>query len=251
MTEKYAVRKSPSAIDKETEKNELLRIREENEEDNDDIPEEENSEELTEQSGGKDWGSAVHRAAELIVSEGLFTKESLHASIMQAVTEQFKSELLSAQDRDNLQLPKELKSLDEIHAWLSDRIFNRLKFMMDDQSEFRQDLQGAEVYAEMPFTVSINKTDGGVHDTLASCLNVKGDKRLELSGKIDLALRYPDGSWIVADYKTDRMLPEDNGDKKQFHERLKLKYGNQLDIYRIVLEYLTGERVKETKILSV
>ena len=41
------------------------------------------------------------------------------------------------------------------------------------------------------------------------------------------------------------------GNKDVFYARLNLEYGNQLEIYKVVLEYLTGEAVKETKILTV
>lgn len=56
---------------------------------------------------------------------------------------------------------------------------------------------------------------------------------------------------MVADYKTDRMLPEDDGNRDVYHVRLNKEYGNQLEIYRTVLEYLTEEKVRETKILTV
>jgi len=36
-----------------------------------------------------------------------------------------------------------------------------------------------------------------------------------------------------------------------FHARLNSEYGDQLESYKAVLEYLTGETVRETRILSV
>lgn len=87
--------------------------------------------------------------------------------------------------------------------------------------------------------------------SLGGLMNITGGRRAEVHGKIDLALRYPDGSWVIADYKTDRMLPEDEGNRERFENRLRREYGNQLQIYRVVLEYLTGEKVRETKLISV
>jgi len=46
-------------------------------------------------------------------------------------------------------------------------------------------------------------------------------------------------------------MPEDMGNRDAFYARLNSEYGNQLEIYKAVLEYLTGETVRETKILTV
>ncbi len=244
VNEKNADRKTPSAIDKESEQEELLRIQ--------DLTEDEEAEtDPLEAPGGKDWGSAVHRAAELVVTEGTFTAESVRAAAEQAVTEEFDSELLSRQERENLQLPEDKVSLADIRSWLTEQIANRLSFMMDETSEFRKDLQGAEVHTELPFVITVSPSDGKVYDRLADCMNVRNGKRLETNGKIDLALRYPDGTWVIADYKTDRMQPGDHGSKDNFRARLKSRYGNQLECYKAVLEYLTGETVRETKLLTV
>ena len=135
--------------------------------------------------------------------------------------------------------------------WLTARIAEKLAFMSDPGSPFRKLLEGAEVHTEMPFAISITQDDGDVYLHLAGCSNEQQGRRLEISGKIDLALRYPDGTWVVADYKTDRMLPEDQGSRDAFYARLNREYANQLEIYKVVLEYLTGETVRETKILAI
>ena len=103
----------------------------------------------------------------------------------------------------------------------------------------------------MPFAISVSQENGDVYLKLAARTDERQGKRLEISGKIDLALRYPDGTWAIADYKTDRMQPEDMGNRDAFYARLNSEYGNQLEIYKTVLEYLTGETVRETKILTV
>lgn len=245
VKECYSARKTPSAIDKEAEEDESVRVRTA-------LEESDNSDEGIETvPGGRDWGTAVHRAAELVVTEGTFTEESIRAAAVQGVIEQFESELLNRKERMNLQLPDGMVKLEEIRSWLAEQIALRLSFMQDESSDFRQSLKNAEVYTELPFVISLNPADGSVYDRLILCMNVKPGKRVEANGKIDLALRYPDGTWMIVDYKTDRMLPTDQGSKEAFRARLQREYGSQLEIYRIVLEYLTGERVKETKILSV
>ena len=112
-------------------------------------------------------------------------------------------------------------------------------------------LNGAVCYPEMPFVVSIGAEEKTLFEKLVPLTKVRGERRIDISGKIDLALRYPDGTWRIVDYKTDRMLPCDHGDKQVFYRRLEHEYGTQLEIYRIVLERLTGESVIEAKLLSV
>ena len=204
-----------------------------------------------EQPGGKSWGSAVHRTAEIVVQGGAFTEEAISMAAKQAVAELFNSELLRKRERDNLSLPEEVVTLTQIRDYVAGKIAEKLAFMTDETSPFRKLLEEAEIHTEMPFVISVSAENGDIYHRLAARTNEKNGRRLELSGKIDLALRYPDGTWVVADYKTDRMLPEDDGNRDVYHARLNKEYGNQLEIYRTVLEYLTGEKVRETKILTV
>ena len=47
------------------------------------------------------------------------------------------------------------------------------------------------------------------------------------------------------------MLPCDHGDAQAFRRRLDQEYGNQLSTYQAVLEYLTGGKVIEAKLLAI
>lgn len=242
VRDKHFRRVLPSDLDKHFEEETRLQIQDadgEEEVDPAEIP------------GGKSWGSVVHRAAELVVREGTFTEDLVSLSAKQAVAEKFSSELLRKRERDNLQLPDEVITLQDIRNWLSAKVSEKLMFMTDAETPFRKMLEGAEAYTEMPFSVSVRPEDGDVYHQLAARANEQQGRRIEISGVIDLALRYPDGSWVIADYKTDRMLPEEKGNREAFAARLDREYGNQLKMYKIILEYLTGETVKETKILSV
>ncbi len=62
---------------------------------------------------------------------------------------------------------------------------------------------------------------------------------------------HEDGSWRILDYKTDRMLPADHGSREAFRARLEQQYGSQLEIYKAVLQELTGKPVREAMLLSV
>ena len=103
----------------------------------------------------------------------------------------------------------------------------------------------------MPFTISISPEDGQLYDELKTLSGSDGERRLEISGTMDLAVRYPDGSWKVLDYKTDRMLPSDGGSMEAFRARLNSEYAAQLRAYKVILEYVTGEPVAETMLVSV
>ena len=201
--------------------------------------------------GGTAWGAAVHRAAELIVSGGVFTADAIEAAAEQAVCEQFKSELLGERERAALLLKDEMQSLEQIQAYLVGEMCGCLAFMADETSGFRRMLEGAARYPEMPFAVSIGADDKALFERLVPLVRTSGERRLDVSGKIDLALRYPDGTWRILDYKTDRMLPCDHDDIHAFRDRLNLEYGNQLAIYRAILERLTGEPVVEAKLLAI
>lgn len=246
IIEKHYARVTPSTLEKKDE----LPVGE--------IDEEEEAEDAEDEDetapGGKDWGTAIHRAAELIVTEGIYTEDSIRRAVVTAVGETFRTEILSKSERDNLQIPETAKTLEEIRAYLAEKAFRTLLFMTDENSEFRKTVVGAEVFAEMPFTVSITEEENkDVFFRLKAAANRTSAKEISLvvSGKIDLALHYPDGTWMILDYKTDRMLPDDHGSRDAFLARLNCQYRNQLEIYRIVLEYLTGEKVIEAKILSV
>ena len=79
-------------------------------------------------------------------------------------------------------------------------------------------------------------------EKLVPLTKVSGERRIDISGKIDLALRYPDGTWRIVDYKTDRVRDP---------EELKLRYRGQLDLYERALSQITGIRVREKLIYSV
>ena len=197
------------------------------------------------------WGSILHRAAELIVRDGGFSGESVQESCETAVCELVQSELLDRKQRKELALPPEAVTIDAIQADLLRKAVSSMTFMTDPDSTFRQLIRGAKLYPEVPFTVSAEKGQGGLYDRLKAVGGVHGEERIEVTGKIDLVLEDGDGTWRLLDYKTDRMLPCDNGSREAFHERLEQQYGHQLDIYKAVLHHLTGKPVREALLLSI
>ena len=59
-----------------------------------------------------------------------------------------------------------------------------------------------------------------------------------LQGVLD-ACFLEDGAWVIVDYKTDRVRPGESP------EQAAQKHAEQLRLYALALESLTGQRVKE------
>lgn len=197
------------------------------------------------------WGSIIHRAAELIVCDGGFSDESVQESCEQAVKEQIQSELLSRKQRKELALPMDAVTIEAIQADLIGKAVSNMKFMADPDSPFRKLIGGSKLYPEIPFTISARKGQGELYDRLKEIVNMQDEERIEVTGKIDLAIEDKDGSWRIVDYKTDHMLPADHGSKEAFRARLEQQYGSQLEIYKAVLRELTGKPVREATLLSI
>lgn len=186
---------------------------------------------------GASWGNVVHRTAELVVTGGVLTSEAIRISAKQAVMEQFTSELISKRERKALRLSQNMQTLEQIHEYLIDEVCKSLQFMQDENSDFRKMLEDAVCYPEMPFIISVKPENKELFKKLALLVKLNNERRIDISGKIDLALRYPDKTWRILDYKTDTKLEQ--------------KYENQMAIYKAILEYLTGETVLEAKLISV
>ena len=208
------------------------------------------ADEILRKPGGKEWGTLVHEAAELIVRDGRFTENSIRECAAQAAARQFPSEIMDSELRTSLLIPDQAVSPEQIRDYLADTVSSSLNFMADESSAFRRMIQDTECYPELPFMMSVGPDDP-LYASLQALTNAVDGRRIEINGKIDLALRYPDGTWAVLDYKTDRMLPCDRGDVNAFHARLEDEYGPQLNAYKAVLECLTGGKTVKTSIVSV
>lgn len=207
--------------------------------------------ELFTKPGGTEWGTVVHQTAERLVLSGEYTGASLETAADAAVKDRFPTELLTKEQRMALLIPSDRNTLGEIHEYLKSRICDSLRFMTDKTSAFRQMTDNGVCYPELPFVLSVSQENGEIYESLKALTGSPEGKTLEISGTIDLAVRYPDKTWQIIDYKTDRMLPCDGGDPAAFHARLNAEYGTQLQMYKAILEYLTGEAVRSATLLSV
>ena len=95
-------------------------------------------------------------------------------------------------------------------------------------------LRAPEVHREWPFNVMVRISEALEADEAGTY----GDEEILVQGTIDCCFM-EDGRWVLLDYKTDRT---DDA------EALTLRYRNQLRLYALALEKITGVPVKEIRL---
>ena len=114
-----------------------------------------------------------------------------------------------------------------IMNWTKSELFRRMK-------------ASKEVYREEPFIMSVPISELKTISVLAKDVPDTEDGEIMIQGIIDLFFREDDG-WVLADYKTDKILDE-----------TKVRgYGIQLSLYQRSIEKATGIPVKEKKLYDV
>lgn len=172
---------------------------------------------MTASSGrGADWGSAVHAALEA-AGKGASGQKLREVSRTILLDNELPT------DADG-----EPRDLDEL-VGLVDAVLT---------SEVWQRARAAEqLLMEVPFSVSSGTRRMDPRDT-----DTRDDQLDVLEGIIDLAFKETDG-WVLADYKTDQV-----DDPAILEQRLE-RYRDQVDLYAFCWQNLTGEPVKERRIL--
>lgn len=175
---------------------------------------------------GAEWGTVVHRALQL-AAEG--TAGELRAAC--------RSILIEA-DRP-LTESGEPSELDELVTLVTG--FHT--------SPFWQRAQAADpVLVEVPFAIAFSPQDaarlgvpgsGGASGAGESANGHDHGPRQLVEGVIDLAFRNPDGTWTIADYKTD-IFANDVARRARTEQ-----YRRQVDLYALCWTRLTGEQVGE------
>lgn len=77
------------------------------------------------------------------------------------------------------------------------------------------------------------------------------DRTLYVQGSIDLLCEYPDGSLLIADYKTDRISPAERADPSLLAARLGELYGSQLKQYAAAVREIYGREPEGVYIYSL
>lgn len=86
-------------------------------------------------------------------------------------------------------------------------------------------------YRELPFITAL---DSHLLDNTLP----RGEKNILVQGVIDCLWQEDDGSWVLVDYKSDRISPG------QTHIILE-RYSGQMQLYRYAVEHILGQPVKE------
>lgn len=156
-----------------------------------------------ESGGGPDWGIVIHKVFEKLVNG---TKDLDYEAKL----------ALEENGQPAERLEEVIKTVEVFkHTDLWNRISN-----------------AEEKYTEVPFSMQV-MPNNPLYTVISK--NDKTNLPIILSGVIDLAFRERDGSWVVVDYKSDRVQTNDN------LKTLLEYYSPQVKIYCDVWKQLTGE----------
>ena len=150
-------------------------------------------------------GTATHAAMQFL---------PLDVSFDEAAASRFLSELT---ERGRI-TPEQAEASDAAAiAWFTqDALFTRMQ-------------KSARMERELPFSYPMD----------AQLLyGVAAEETVLLQGVLD-ACFLEDGGWVIVDYKTDRVRPNESA------EQAAQRHAPQLKLYALALESLTGQRVKE------
>ena len=198
---------------------------------------------------GKYWGTIVHRIMELAVSRGAFTPERIAVFARQAAYEALSDEVLSPKDREYLCCVN-VADGEPLIAAVAAAAAQAAAFLSDDGAPLRRLAGSGRCYTELLFFLRAADRSDPLHAHISAHLKDKTaqDKILDVNGVIDLAIRKPDGEWIVVDYKTDSVRKGEREDA--YRSRLE-EYTPQIQSYCKVLEALQGGRVTAAYLCSV
>ena len=129
-------------------------------------------------------------------------------------------DILTELNENNVKKDKAVIAQKLVSNFKKDSIYNRIK-------------KSEKVLCEVPFSLKINKDEKEFNNLV----EMKESSQALVSGIIDLVFKEDDG-WVILDYKTNVM------DKKEDLETLKKYYSNQLKLYSVAFEKISGEKVK-------
>ena len=122
------------------------------------------------------------------------------------------------------------------------RLYEIKRFL---RSELFADLQRAEkIHRELRFHASLPAADFTADQAKKEALK---DERIFVQGVIDCVAVYPDGSYDLIDYKTDR-VPKDHGEAVRL---LRERHALQLSYYRAACTEMFGRPPRSCLIYSL
>ncbi len=109
-------------------------------------------------------------------------------------------------------------------------------------------LAARRVRREQTFGLPVPMRELTRNPALAASL---GESTIYIQGSIDLLLEMPDGRLLLYDYKTDRILPEEQNDLPRLSARMKEAHGMQLACYARAVKTLFGRAPDAVSIYSL
>ena len=105
-------------------------------------------------------------------------------------------------------------------------------------------------YPELPFILRETDQNSPLYRHISDHISdpAASGKELDVQGIIDLAI-WKDGTWVIVDYKTDRIKSGES--KAQFLQRLRDEYTPQIASYAQVLERLGQGSVTHCYLCSI
>jgi ATP-dependent helicase/nuclease subunit A len=178
---------------------------------------------------GAEWGSIVHRALQ-VAAAGAAEAGTASQGTADELRATCRGILIEA-DRPLTEAGEPIE-LDELVALVTGFHASTL---------WQRARTADPVLAEIPFAIAFSPEDAarlGISDSGGANHDVAGPRQI-VEGVIDLAFRNPDGTWTIADYKTD-VFPNDATRRARTEQ-----YRRQVDLYALCWTHLTGELVTE------
>lgn len=199
---------------------------------------------------GADWGTAVHRAMELCVSQGAVTAETARPLIAQALRETIPPLSCLTQTQKNLLFGDEVPENDRA-GWqlLAEQMEKAVSFWFDAASHLRRLTEGNRCCCELPFHLLLSREDGAwgfIRERLSCPEDFAGT--ITVSGILDLAVLTEEG-WQIIDYKTD--LPRPGESRETYCRRLAGEYRDQLEAYVWIFARLSGRKVLGAQLCAI
>lgn len=199
---------------------------------------------------GADWGTAVHRAMELCVSQKAWDKAAARPLIAQALRETVPPLSRMTGTQKKLLFGSDLPESDGAGAErLAGQLEQAVSFWFDETSPLRRLTGAGTCYCELPFHLTLTREDeswGFLRDRLDCREDFAGN--ISVSGILDLAILTEEG-WHIVDYKTDRLRPGEAA--AAYRGRLAGEYQAQLNAYIRILSKLSGKAVLDARLCAI
>lgn len=199
---------------------------------------------------GAEWGTAVHRAMELCVSQKAWDEETARPLLDQALRETVPPLSRMTKTQKELLFGNVPPKSDEAgFKLLAGQLEKAVSFWFDETSPIRRLTGTGTCYCELPFRLTLSP-EGESWSFLRDRLDCRADfeGNISVSGVLDLAVLTEEG-WHVVDYKTDRLRPGEDG--AAYRDRLAGEYEAQLNAYIRILSKLSGKAVLDARLCAV